>query len=85
MSDKRFTASKPSGHIIVSGPDGFLHEADTLQCVHCGMHWELQPGSGKIRGYCGRCNGPVCGPKCAECVPIERQLEIIENGNRWAT
>lgn len=28
-----------------------------------------------LRGYCHRCNGPVCGPKCAECVPWEQQLE----------
>ena len=77
MSDKRLTATSPKGYITISGPDGVI-EADTLQCVHCGGHWRVEPGSGKIRGFCTNCNGPVCGPGCEKCVPIEKQLEIME-------
>ena len=82
MSDKRGTAAKPSGHITVSGPEGLV-EADTLQCVHCGGHWVVSPGSGKVRGYCGKCNGPVCGPGGSGCVPFEKRLEIVEGGGSW--
>lgn len=77
MSDKRLTAARPKGHITISGPDGVI-EADTLQCVHCGGHWRVEPGSGKLRGFCANCNGPVCGPSCADCVPFEKQMEIME-------
>ena len=80
MSDKKWTALRPKGTSILSGPDGVI-EADTLQCVHCGCHWQVQPGSGKRRGFCSRCTGPVCGPQCSECVPMERQLEIMEGSS----
>lgn len=53
---------------------------DTLQCVHCGGHFEVRPGSGKVRGFCQRCNGVFCGPGCAKCVPTEQLLENIEQG-----
>ena len=74
------TRLSPAGYITISDPDAGLIEADTLQCVHCGCHWEMKPGSGNMRGFCTRCNGPVCGPKCRECVPIERGLENLEAG-----
>lgn len=67
--------AKPSGAILLDG----RHVADTLQCVHCGRHWVPQAGSGKIRGYCRSCDGPVCGPSCAACVPFEQMLERIES------
>ena len=86
---------KKAGYVIITDPssDTPAFEADTLKCVHCGMHFRAQPGSGKIRGICFNCNGPICGPKCKECVPEERQLEIMEGtrdpsavtvaGNLW--
>lgn len=55
-------------------------EIGTLQCVHCGGHWWPQPGSGRIRGFCSRCAGPICGPDCAECIPTELLLENMEKG-----
>ncbi len=69
-----------AGVIIVSDPgsDKVLVESPTLQCVHCQKHWVPRPGSGNVRGFCMRCNGPVCGLKCAECIPAEKQLEIME-------
>lgn len=71
--------------------DGLLsvmsHDADkpvaeipTIQCVHCGGHWVAQPGSGRIRGFCQNCMGPVCGPGCAECIPTDLYLTNLEKG-----
>lgn len=71
---------RPHGFLEIADPDapGGIICGETLQCCHCGGHWMIQPGSGRIRGFCMRCNGPVCGPGCAECVPMERQLELAE-------
>lgn len=71
---------RPDGYFEIHDPDAKrIVSGETLQCVHCGAHWVIQPGSGKIRGFCLRCNGPICGPGCAACVPIERQLELMED------
>lgn len=58
--------------------------ADTLQCVHCGMHWDRKPGSGTVRGWCWNCNGVLCGKeKCVtECKPLEKWLEEVESEER---
>lgn len=69
----------PASSARIITPDSST-EIDMLQCVHCGGHFELRPGSGKVRGFCMRCNGPVCGPQCAECVPFEQFLENREAG-----
>lgn len=73
---------KEAGHItlIDPGADKPLLELGTLQCCHCGGQWFPQPGSGRIRGFCQNCNGPVCGPGCAACVPTEQYLENLEKG-----
>ncbi len=73
---------RESGRIILADPGGDkpILEAATLQCAHCGKHWIVVPGSGRVRGFCMRCNGPICGPKCAECLPAEKQIENIEAG-----
>lgn len=59
----------------------------TMQCKHCGRHWEYVPGSGVQRGWCQRCAGPLCGNKlCLEhCLPFEAQLEYYEGkrGSRY--
>ena len=64
----------PHGAILIDGQE----VAHTLQCVHCGSHFISRKGSGKIRGWCTRCNGPVCGPSCAVCTPFEKKLEMME-------
>ena len=66
--------------VVDPGVDKPLFEAGTLMCVHCGGHWIPQAGSGKTRGYCMNCAGPVCGPCCAACVPTEQYLENLEKG-----
>ena len=56
-------------------------EIDTLQCCHCGGHFEVVKGSGKIRGWCMLCNQVTCGkPKCDEHYPIEKKLDDFEKG-----
>jgi hypothetical protein len=72
---------RPNGAMITVGPDGCEVHSDTLQCAHCGGHWQVQPGSGKIRGFCTRCMAPVCGaPNCFECVPFEQKMDLLEKG-----
>lgn len=62
------------------GADKPSLEIDTVACVHCGGHFAIQPGSGRIRGYCMNCSGPICGPSCAACVPVEQYLANLEAG-----
>jgi len=83
FSDNR--NKKPSGQFIFSGPNG-ITEQFTLRCVHCGFNWHVEPGSGRTRGWCFSCHGPVCGKEWCmkECVPLEVQLEIM-GGNRELT
>ncbi len=76
----RLALLHPHGYMSMTDPDGKILEADTLQCVHCQAHWRVEPGSGKKRGFCMRCNGPICGPKCAVCVPSQQQLSNLEAG-----
>lgn len=72
---------KPHGHLISVSPDGNTDDAwDTVNCCHCGLPMVIRPGSGKVRGFCGRCGGIFCGPHCEECVPVEQYLENIEQG-----
>lgn len=62
---------------------GWTHAADTRQCVHCGNHFEIRPGSGIVRGWCSHCNGPECGAeRCFTCLPYEQWMEIIEAASR---
>jgi hypothetical protein len=73
---------KECGLAIFSDPgaDRPLKEIATAQCVHCGGHFPICPNSGIIRGYCQNCAGPVCGPSCADCVPVEQLLDNLEHG-----
>lgn len=66
--------------IIDPGSDKPIVEVATVQCVHCGGHYVPRPGSGIVRGFCFRCNGPICGPGCKDCVPVDQLLENIEQG-----
>jgi hypothetical protein len=76
------TLKRAAGYVTIIDPgsDKPIMEADTLQCVHCSQHWWPQPGSGIVRGLCYACNGPICGPGCAKCVPTEVLLENYEKG-----
>jgi len=80
MSDKKRTTLRPHGWLFGFGPDGQTAEYETVKCVHCGGHFVLQPGSGRLRGWCVNCNGMICGPDCVECVPEEQLLLNLEAG-----
>lgn len=72
------------GALVVNGE----HVADTLQCVHCGMHWVPAPGSGTKRGWCSQCKGHLCGKEaCFTCLPLEAFIEVqegsIKPGNKY--
>lgn len=67
--------ARPSGAILIDGH----HAADTVACAHCGGHFVMVRGSGKIRGWCTRCRAMTCGaPACDVCVPYEQRLEQEE-------
>ena len=80
----KHSVRRPKGYILVTGPVGVEDEGETLQCVHCGMHWKVEPSSGKQRGFCMNCNGPTCGKRPCEtkCVPAERMIEEMEGRRR---
>ncbi len=59
--------------------DGARQIATTLQCPHCGGHFDSFPGSGKRRTFCLKCCATTCGnPHCDVCVPAEARLEHAE-------
>lgn len=75
----------PSGEFTVTDLDTgrIKAEGSTLKCVHCQRTWAVEPGSGRMRGWCFRCGGPTCGAEgCEVCVPWERKMEIIERRAR---
>ncbi len=64
---------------ILFEENGREQQQDTLKCVHCQRHWVVEPGSGRVRGWCRKCSGPHCGTqKCYECVPWEKAMEAKE-------
>lgn len=82
MWTPRHSNPKPHGTIIITDPDApqEIHR-DTLQCCHCQRIWVVEPGSGKQRGFCLKCNQVTCGSKeCGECVPFEKKIELYEAG-----
>ena len=78
----RRSVLRPAGVSILSDPELPREvQAEYRQCVHCQYVWKIEPGSGRMRGFCARCNGPTCGPKCFECKGTWEQVcEDIEAG-----
>lgn len=75
----RNSSLSPKGFLICEGNV----VAETSQCCHCGGHFVIEPGSGKVRGYCARCGDVTCGlQRCDGCVPNEAWLENVEAGRR---
>ena len=69
---------KQEGIIIVDGQA----VGDTYQCAHCGGHFDMVKGSGKLRGYCTKCGHITCGKyECCTCVPFEKKLDLMEKGH----
>jgi hypothetical protein len=66
----RHSTLKPAGGLLEDG----RQVADLLQCCHCQYTWRLQPGSGRLRGFCYRCMRVTCGkPECMVCRPADAE------------
>ena len=87
--------NRASGYIVRGVPSdqsvsGKIETIETRMCVHCGAQWIYKPGSGRLRGWCLKCNGLLCGKQ--ECiqyhVPLEARIDygvaIASNDNREA-
>jgi hypothetical protein len=71
------SSARPHGTIIVDGQP----VAETKQCCHCGSHFEIIKGSGRLRGFCRFCNQVTCGShRCMSCMPLEKRLDLFEKG-----
>lgn len=76
---------KDAGYVFITNREtGKTVENSTLQCGHCGKHWQVVKGSGRKRGFCTICMKPTCGPNCLvgtkACVPQEQLVSNIEQG-----
>lgn len=62
---------------IIKEIDGRILENDLKRCCHCGNYWKKIIGSGRIRGWCRKCDDDICGrPGClANCVPYEKWID----------
>ncbi len=69
--------SKEDGVLLLNGQQ----VGSTKQCCHCGKHFMMIKGSGKLRGFCLKCRKITCGcVECCTCVPYEKQIENLEKG-----
>lgn len=79
----KYGVLRPHATGILSDPEA-CHEIqmDILRCVHCQRSWTVRPGSGKTRGFCLKCMGPLCGHQaCFECRgSYEKQCDLWEAG-----
>ena len=68
------------GYIIITDADG-TKEFDTRSCPHCGGHFIIVPGSGRLRAFCQLCTAPICDKaQCLEHSPFMKRLELVEAG-----
>lgn len=75
--EKNKAVRRANGAILIDG----RHVADTVQCCHCNMHYQMITGSGIKRGFCLKCMKPTCGRKfCDPCVPFEMKMDLAEKG-----
>jgi hypothetical protein len=83
----RAARDRRSGVVVSKPYDGSREiQFDTWQCVHCSLTQRHEPGSGRLRGYCLRCPGFVCGrPACVRrgCVSKEQELDLMSRGVPW--
>lgn len=76
------TPRRAAGYGFITDPTG-VTEVETLQCCHCGGHWNFQKGSGRRRGFCFKCSAVTCGSKtCDTCIPQEKFIEQLEAAAR---
>lgn len=74
---------KISGEMTSTGEFGDVQTNPTFQCCHCNVHFEVIKGSGKVRGFCRKCNQVTCGHfDCNICIPFEVKMEYVESRER---
>lgn len=79
MNLNRLLTRHASGEFAEVQDGKVLREGQTLTCAHCGRVWEVQPGSGRPRGWCWKCHAPTCGaPGCTICLPRAQQIITVE-------
>jgi hypothetical protein len=83
-TNESHTTRRPHGALLATHLDGTLEERDILVCCHCQYTWAVIPGSRRRRGWCLKCDGPLCGKKTCmtTCEPFERWLEEVERKSR---
>ena len=71
---------RQTGALLSRLDGGRETEEPTLMCCHCQRIWVYRPGSGGARGWCRRCDQPVCGAAAcmSRCAPWEMRMERIE-------
>lgn len=62
------------GHFFLKPPKELLQIVTPFEAA------ALEQDGKTVRGFCPNCNGYVCGPQCAACVPEELYLENLEKG-----
>lgn len=68
------------GLIIITDEKGF-NEMQTRACPHCGGHFIVIPGSGKLRHFCHLCHAATCDKvQCYEHSSFEKRLDLVETG-----
>ena len=78
--------NRPSGYFSTFNVEsGKKIEGETRQCIHCQYTWIYQPGSGRKRGWCIRCQGLLCGQyNCMKyCINVEQRLKGQEKLQNW--
>lgn len=73
-----------SGYVVSDDYEGHREEGETYSCCHCQKICIIKPGSGIRRGWCFRCNKPLCGKQqCLDrCEPWEAKIEAMEARGR---
>ena len=84
----KHTVLRPDGQLTTHTEWGDALERDILICRHCDYLWQVVPGSGRKRGWCTRCNGPLCAreiplgsgrrPCMESCTPMPLRIERME-------
>ena len=78
------TAYRVGGNFLVTMPGAPDIEGETFLCPHCQRIEVIQPGSGKVRGFCMHCMKPTCGrQECLVCDPFQKKHERAQARDKF--
>ncbi len=82
LEQRRSAPAHQRRGVLISRPHegGPEQHIDLIQCCHCQRIWPWVQGSGKLRGWCMRCSGFFCGPKCETCVHWQQLMANLGAG-----